>query len=103
MDRIQPLLKDGDVVGRLKQFRLRWQESGDLTYLGKALVDAVVEIEALRAANSTVLAEREACALIADQYDQGPGDDSPVGPVFAAQVTLAQSIAGQIRARGATA
>lgn len=50
-------------------------------------------------AGSIVAAEREACALIADQYDQGPGDDSPVGPVFAAQVGLAQSIAGQIRAR----
>ncbi|MGY6251140.1 hypothetical protein ACXIUS_26970 [Bosea thiooxidans] len=45
--RIAPLLKDGDVVERLKQFRLRWQESGDLTYLGKALTDAVVEIESL--------------------------------------------------------
>lgn len=43
-----PLLKDGDLFDRLKQFRLRWQENGDLTYLGKALVDAVVEIEVLR-------------------------------------------------------
>lgn len=50
--RIEPLLKDGDVVERLKQFRLRWQESGDLTYLGKALVDAIVEIEASRKASA---------------------------------------------------
>lgn len=48
--RAAPLLKDGDVVDRLKQFRLRWQEDGDLTYLGKALTDAVVEIESLRKA-----------------------------------------------------
>ena len=46
--RIEAILRDGDIVDRLKQFRLRWQEDGDLTYLGKALVDAVVEIEALR-------------------------------------------------------
>ena len=46
--RREPLLKDGDVSDRLKQFRLRWQESGDLTYLGKALTDAVVEIDSLR-------------------------------------------------------
>lgn len=48
--RSAPLLKDGDVVERLKQFRLRWQEDGDLLYLGKALTDAVVEIETLRPA-----------------------------------------------------
>ena len=57
--RIEPLLKDGDVVERLKQFRMRWQESGDLTYLGKTLVDAIVEIEALRKAlDIPALAER---------------------------------------------
>jgi len=48
----EAFLKDGDVVERLKQFRLRWQEDGDLTYLGKALVDAIVEIESLRASAS---------------------------------------------------
>jgi len=46
----EAFLKDGDVVERLKQFRLRWQEDGDLLYLGKALTDAVVEIETLRRA-----------------------------------------------------
>lgn len=50
VERTAPLLKDGDIVERLKQFRLRWQEDGDLTYLGKALTDAVVEIERLRKA-----------------------------------------------------
>lgn len=39
-----------DLIKRLSDFRLAWQESGDLTYLGAALVDAIVEIERGRAA-----------------------------------------------------
>lgn len=42
--RREPLLKDGDLIERLTQFRMRWQEGGDLTYLGKALLDAVAAL-----------------------------------------------------------
>ena len=45
-----------------------------------------------------LLAERERCAQIADDYDQAPGDDSPMGPTMAAQVAIAQTIAERIRA-----
>lgn len=44
-------------------------------------------------------AEREACAEVADAYDQGPSDGSDMGSVMAGQVSLAQSIAAGIRAR----
>jgi len=58
----------------------------------------------IEAAESTVaiaiLQERERCAMIADDYDQAPGDDSSVGPIFAAQVAVAQSIADRIRKGG---
>jgi hypothetical protein len=47
-----------------------------------------------------IVAERERCAQIADDFDQGPGDDSPMGPVMAAQVHLAQMIALAIRGEG---
>ncbi|GAB4071675.1 hypothetical protein GCM10028812_46220 [Ancylobacter sonchi] len=41
----------------------------------------------------------EEAAQEADQYDQGPGDDTPMGPIMAAQVEMAQRIAAAIRAR----
>lgn len=41
--------------------------------------------------------ERERCALIADAYDQVPGDDTPMGPTMEAQVGMAQQIAADIR------
>lgn len=81
--RIEPLLKDGDVVERLKQFRMRWQESGDLTYLGKALVDAIVEIEAARKASAPVPASggvdavAEACAQAAEGPEYWPHPKQP--------------------------
>lgn len=50
-------------------------------------------------ARAAILAEREACARLADAYDQGPGDGSVMGPVMAGQVAIAQSIAASIRAR----
>lgn len=43
-------------------------------------------------------AERERCARIADDYDQAPGDDTPMGPLMAAQVAIATTIAAEIRA-----
>jgi hypothetical protein len=70
--RVAPLLKDGDVIERLKQFRMRWQESGDLTYLGKALVDAVVEIESYREALAGI---RLYCNdTLSGRADGGPDD-----------------------------
>ena len=44
-----------------------------------------------------LLAERERCAQIADDYDQAPGDDTPMGPLMAAQAAIAQTIAERIR------
>lgn len=43
-----------------------------------------------------ILSERERCRGITDDYDQCPGDDSPMGPVMAGQVQVAQSIARRI-------
>lgn len=47
-----------------------------------------------------ILSERERCRGITDDYDQGPGDDSPMGPVMAGQVQVAQSIARRIDGGG---
>lgn len=44
-----------------------------------------------------VAAERERCARIADDYAQAPGDDTPMGPIMAAQVQIAGLIAERIR------
>ncbi len=50
-----------------------------------------------REAEAAIDAERERCAQIADDYDQAPGDDTPMGPLMAAQVAVAQAIAAKIR------
>ena len=41
---------------------------------------------------------RKNCAAVADQFDQGPGDDTPMGPIMVAQVEMAQRIRKEIRA-----
>lgn len=47
-----------------------------------------------------ILAERARCAAIAEDYDQSPVDDTPMGTVMAGQVQVAQSIAGRIWGEG---
>ncbi|WP_333822824.1 hypothetical protein [Pinisolibacter sp.] len=44
-----------------------------------------------------IAAERERCAAIADDYDQAPGDDTPMGPIMVAQVAIAGEISRRIR------
>lgn len=46
---------------------------------------------------AAILAERERCARIADDYDQAPGDDTTMGPIMAAQLAIAYEIADRIR------
>lgn len=50
-----------------------------------------------RGAEEARQSERERCARIADDFDQAPGDDTPMGPVMAGQVAIAQAIAAKIR------
>lgn len=43
-----------------------------------------------------LLVERIRCLELANEIDQAPGDDSPMGPLMVAQVQIAQSIAAKI-------
>jgi hypothetical protein len=107
VERKAPVLKDGEITERLSQFRMRWQEGGDLLYLGKTLVDAITEITALRAE----LAAAKERARVADEAREAHAKctaaliDAAEASVAAAEAKaegLAKALEGILRVRPIT-
>lgn len=87
----------GDAIGRQVVEPLR-ELTARAERAERELAACRAEIaERERVTQAALAALCEEAARCADSFDQGPGDDTPMGPVMAGQVAVAQQIAESIR------